>query len=104
MLLPRWGEFCSVPHCRGRYQRLKGFALSGCWWVRGVEIGYVYCSECWRIGNAYIRGDRISNPNGRGKIMNNYSSLSIISLIITKQPPPKAIDTKMHKTIQNPHI
>ena len=99
MLLARWGEFCCARHCRGRYQRLMIFALSGRWWVWGVEIENMYCSECWRIGNAYIRGDRIANPNGRGKIMNNYSSLSIISLIITKQPPPKTIDTKMHKKI-----
>ena len=40
------GEFCSVPHCRGRCQRLMGFALSGRSIERGVEIGSVRGLGC----------------------------------------------------------
>jgi hypothetical protein len=39
MILPRWGEFCCARHCRGRCQRLMGFALSERRLERGVEIG-----------------------------------------------------------------
>ena len=38
MLLARWGEFCSEPHCRERCQWLMGFDLSGRSIERGVEI------------------------------------------------------------------
>ena len=45
MLLARWGEFCCVRHCRGRCQRLKGFALSGCGgceaWREGICVVWV---------------------------------------------------------------
>ena len=60
MLLPRWGEFCSVPHCRERCQRLMGFDLSGRSIELGVEIGNVYRLECWSIENDYTRGGRIT--------------------------------------------
>jgi len=66
MLLPRWGELCCVPNCRGRCQRLMGVALSGRSLVHSGENGNVYSLVCWSIENDYTRGSAIANPDGVG--------------------------------------